>query len=498
MSNIRDYTNRGTLVQVAEMPRRGLWGWASLLLVLCLITFLASPSWSASLKIRDQEIVQTVRLKVGQSKVMRTPFAITRISVADPEVADIILTSAQEIYINGLAPGVTNLSLWGKSRFTSARVTVEADVTLLKEKLAQVLPGEKIAVQTADESVVLSGEVTGPVAQQTALTLAGTFMGGKKDRIVNLLHVGGVQQVLLAVRIAEINRNVAKDLGVNFSIVGPGSLGVSAIGGLTSIQNILLNQGLAGQTGQTQLLQTLGPAINAAAAWTTGNYIWSTFFRMLKQNALGRILAEPNLVTTSGQEATFLAGGEFPVPVPQQFQTITIEYKKFGVGLVFTPTVLDESKIGIKLAPEVSEPDPTFSVVTAGGITAVGLRVRRLSSHIEVKDGQTFAIAGLLSDQVRSSVAKFPILGSLPILGPLFRSTAYQKQETELVVLCTPHLVKPIQAAAVKLPTDKYLDPSDVEVYLLGCLEGRGRPEAQPAPAASNPLPPDFGRQPVK
>jgi pilus assembly protein CpaC len=463
-----------------------------------LITFLASPSWSASLKIRDQEIVQTVRLKVGQSKVMRTPFAITRISVADPEVADIILTSAQEIYINGLAPGVTNLSLWGKSRFTSARVTVEADVTLLKEKLAQVLPGEKIAVQTADESVVLTGEVTGPVAQQTALTLAATFMGGKKDRIVNLLHVGGVQQVLLAVRIAEINRNVAKDLGVNFAIVGPGSLGVSAIGGLTTIQNILLNQGLAGETGQTQLLQTLGPAINAAAGFTTGNYIWNIFFRMLKQNALGRILAEPNLVTTSGQEATFLAGGEFPVPVPQQFQTITIEYKKFGVGLVFTPTVLDESKIGIKLAPEVSEPDPTFSVVTAGGITAVGLRVRRLSSHIEVKDGQTFAIAGLLSDQVRSSVSKFPILGSLPILGPLFRSTAYQKQETELVVLCTPYLVKPMAATAVKLPTDKYVDPSDVEVYLLGCLEGRGQPEAKPAPAASNPLPPDFGRQPVK
>jgi pilus assembly protein CpaC len=458
-----------------------------------LISLVATPAWSSSLKFRDQELVQTVRLKVGQSKVMRTPFAISRISVADPEVADIILTSAQEIYINGLAPGVTNLSLWGKSRFTSARVTVEADVTLLKEKLAQVLPGEKIAVQAADESVVLSGEVSGPVAQQTALALAASFIGGKKDRIVNLTHVGGVQQVLLAVRVAEINRNVAKDLGVNFAIVGPGAAGVSTIGGLTTLSNIVAALG-----GATTVTQTIGGTVNAAAVFSTGQYLWNLFFRMLKQHALGRILAEPNLVTTSGQEASFLAGGEFPVPVPQQFQTITIEYKKFGVGLVFTPTVLDEGKIAIKVAPEVSEPDPTFSVITAGGITAVGLRVRRLSSHIEVKDGQTFAIAGLLSDQVRSAVSKFPILGSLPILGPLFRSTNYQRQETELVVLCTPYLVKPIAASAVRLPTDKYLDPSDVELYLMGCLEGRGQPAAQPAPAASNPLPPDFGRQPVK
>jgi pilus assembly protein CpaC len=489
---------RGDRVKVAQLTRHGLpeiWGAIGLVL----LSFLwVTPGWTASLKVRDQEVVQTVRLKVGQSKVLRTPFAITRISVADPEVADIILTSPQEIYINGLAPGVTNLSLWGKARFSSARVTVEADVTLLKEKLAQVLPGEKIGVQAADESLVLTGEVSGPVAQQTALSLAVPFVGGKKDRVINLLHVGGVQQVLLAVRVAEINRNVAKDLGVNFAIIGPNSLGVSAIGGLTTIQNLILGTGgPAGNLGQAAaLVQTLSPSINAAAAFTTGEFMWNLFFRMLKQNNLGRVLAEPNLVTTSGQEASFLAGGEFPVPVPQQFQTITIEYKKFGVGLVFTPTVLDDGKIGMKVAPEVSEPDPTFSVVTVGGITAVGLRVRRLSSHIEVKDGQTFAIAGLISDQVRASVAKFPILGSLPVLGPLFRSTQWQKQETELVVLCTPYLVKPIPAQAVRLPTDKYLDPSDVELYLMGCLEGRGQPEA--APAGPSSLPPEFGRQPVK
>jgi len=492
-----------SLVNRSQTPNAQRWRWVIMVWgVGVLLSFLVQPAFSASLKIRDQEIVQTVRLKAGQSKVLRTPFAITRISVADPEVADIILTSAQEIYINGLAPGVTNLSLWGKNRFTSARVSVEADVTMLKEKLAQVLPNEKIAVQTADESIVLTGEVSGPVAQQTAITLAAPFAGSKKDRVINLMHVGGVQQVLLAVRVAEINRNIAKQLGVNFTIQGPGNaFGISAIGGLTTIESILVETATiagAATTGATSINQLLGPAVNAAAGFSTGQYIWNLFFRMLKQNGLGRILAEPNLVTTSGQEASFLAGGEFPVPVPQQFQTITIEYKKFGVGLVFTPTVLDGGKIGMRVAPEVSEPDPTFTATTIGGLTVVGLRVRRLSSHIEVQDGQTFAIAGLLSDQVRHTVAKFPILGSLPILGPLFRSTDFQKQETELVVLCTPHLVKPIQANAVRLPTDKYIEPSDVEIYLMGCIEGRGKPEAQGQSTTQKPLPPDFGRQPVK
>ena len=150
-----------------------------------------------------------MRLRVGHSKVLRTPFAITRISMADPEIADIILISEKEIYVNAQAPGVTNLSIWGKNRFTTAMVTVEADVTLLKEKLHQILPKEKIGVEAAGDSVVLTGEVSGPVAQETAVSLALPFAGGKKEKVVNLLHVGGVQQVMVEVRLAEINRNVA-------------------------------------------------------------------------------------------------------------------------------------------------------------------------------------------------------------------------------------------------------------------------------------------------
>ena len=475
-------------------------GWLTfiVLCLLCVPTMAADPLGN----IRDQEITQTLRLKAGQSKVLRLPFAITRISVANPEVADIILTSPQEVYINGLAPGVTNLSIWGRGHFSSARVTVEADVGQLKESLAQVLPKEKIGVTTANESVVLTGEVTGPVAQQTAINLAAATVGGKKERVINLLNIGGVQQVMCEVRVAEINRTVLNRIGVNFAITnrsGPG-FGVSLLNNLTSISQFVSNgRGSSVTSG-------IGSAIQAVAGWQTGSVLWTMFFDALKQNGLGRILAEPNLVTTSGQEASFLAGGEYPIPVPQQFQTITIEYKKYGVGLNFTPTVLDNNMIAMQVNPEVSQLDFSQTVVVAGYVVPA-LTVRRMSTHIEVKDGQTFAIAGLLYDQTRTLVNKFPLIGSIPILGTLFRSSQFQKSETELVVLVTPHLVKPMAQGEARLPTDVYVDPCNVEFYLFGCLEGKkkkknlpdappGNVPAQALPAANAPA--GFGRQPVQ
>jgi pilus assembly protein CpaC len=457
-----------------------------------------SPAAAASLKERmaRQEIRQVIRLRAGHSKVLRVPFAIIRISVADPEVADIILTSEREIYINGLTPGVTNISLWGKGRFTSATVTVEGDVTLLKEKLAQVLPKEKIAVEAAGDTVVLSGEVSGPIAQQTAMKLAAPFAGGKKEKVVNLLHVGGIQQVMVEVRLAEINRSVGDRIGINFNIVdrsGRG-FGVSMLNNLTSLPQPFVSNFAGtslGATNLTNAIQGLGGGIN-------GTILWTLFFDLLKQNNLGRILAEPNLVTTSGQEASFLAGGEFPVPVPQQFQTITIEWKKFGVGLVFLPTVLDDGKINLKVSPEVSDLDFT-TAVTIQGTTVPGLTVRRMSTNVEVKDGQTFAIAGLLNDSHRNIVSKFPVLGDIPILGTLFRSVQFQKRQTELVVLVTPHMVKPVTDTARRLPTDKWIEPSDFEIYLLGQLQGREKPAPPaPPPSASGILPGKFGRQPVE
>jgi len=512
-----------------------LMGGVLLGILVCLWTG-GEPAWGAELlsQVRDQEIKQVLRLRVGGSKVIKTPFAVTRVSVANPEIADIVLISDREIYVNGLGPGVTNLTLWGRSRFTSTSITVEADVTLLKEKLAKILPKEKIGVETAGDSLVLSGEVSCAVAMQTAMELAAGFVreqslgeqtvggtpatpaegqapaspgggegksGGqrkfKDSKVINLMHVGGVHQVMVEVRVAEIQRDVGRQIGVNF--IGLEKNGnnfiVSMLDKFTTVNTF--SRGFGG----TAIDLGISTTINAITGFKTGNFLWTTFFNALKTQGLGRILAEPNLVATSGQEASFLAGGEFPVPVPQPGSggaAITIEWKKFGVGLVLTPTVLDEGKIAVKVAPEVSELDFTTAPVIITGLQVPGLRVRRTSTHIEVKDGQTFAIAGLLSDNHRNIITKFPLLGDIPIIGALFRSSKYQTNETELVILVTPRLVKPMTTtAASRLPTDKYIEPDDLEMYLFGALEGREK-KPRPGPPPPQNLPDGFGRKPVQ
>jgi pilus assembly protein CpaC len=342
--------------------------------------------------------------------------------------------------------------------------------------------------------VVLSGEVSGPLAQSTAVALALPYVGGKKDKVINLMHIGGVQQVMLAVRVAEINRLVAEQIGINFNAVAPqGNFGVQQINSLAPVVNLVRSFTRPGTT----FTQTLAPTLTALGGWTAAGTLWTVFLDLLKQNNLGRVLAEPNLVTTSGQKASFMAGGEFPIPVPQSgiggAATITIEWKKFGVQLDFTPTVLDNNKIAVRVHPIVSELDYTLGLQTAS-YTVPGLRTREMNTHVEVGDGQTFSIAGLLSDSTRNIINKFPVLGDLPVLGVLFRSTSYQKNETELVALVTPHLVKPMAPGEARLPTDKWIDPSDVDVYLLGLDQGRRKP-APPPPA---PLPSGFGHQSLK
>jgi pilus assembly protein CpaC len=481
-----------------------MWLWWGIILVL----LGAAPAQAVDLldRVKNQEINQVLRLKVGRSKVLRTPFALTRISVADPDIADIILISEREIYINALAPGATNISLWGKSRFTSATVTVEADLTLLKEKLHQILPKEKIGAEAAGDSIVLTGEVSGPVAQSTALALAVPFAGGKKDKVVNVMHVGGVQQVMLEVRVAEINRLVAERIGVNFNALAPGgNFGVNQLNSLASVTDLTrVFTGVTRSSSTTSFNQLITPSLAAMGGWTAAGTLWTVFMDVLKQHNLGKVLAEPNLVTTSGQQASFLAGGEFPIPVPQSgaggSTTITVEYKKFGVQLEFTPTVLNDSKIAVKVHPTVSELDNTFgqTFTLPGGYVVPGLRSREMNTQVEVNDGQTFAIAGLLSDNSRTIMKKFPVLGDIPILGVLFRSDEYQKNLTELVALVTPHLVKPMPPGVARLSTDKWIDPSDVDFYLLGQDQGRQKPAPGPAPAPAAPLPPQFGRQSLK
>jgi pilus assembly protein CpaC len=294
-----------------------------------------------------------------------------------------------------------------------------------------------------------------------------------KNKVINLVQVAGVHQVMLEVRVAEMSRSLGKRLGFNFAFTtSGGDFGVSTLGGLTTV--VPTDEASVG-AGPLGLL--VSPAVNALFRFVDGNKTWTGFVDALKEDGLVKILAEPTLIALSGQTASFLAGGEFPVPVPQDADVVTIEYKRFGAELFFTPTVLSENKISINVAPSVSELD--FSTaVQFGGFVVPGLRKRAASTVVELSDGQSLAIAGLLSETIRDNVQKFPILGDIPILGALFRSRQFQKNETELIIIVTPHLVKPLDLAKQSVPTDFYIEPNDVEFYLLGKMEGKKKKDA--------------------
>jgi pilus assembly protein CpaC len=301
------------------------------------------------------------------------------------------------------------------------------------------------------------------------------------------MQVGGVQQVMLEVRVAEMSRELIRRLGINAAAATPQGFGMTALNQLTS----MLGGSSFGQTTGGLLSSTLNltqnatSSVNGAFQFQTGNITWSGFIDALHQESIVKVLAKPTLVALNGQEAAFLAGGEFPIPVPQAFGLVTIQFKKFGVGLVFTPNIVDSKHISLNVAPEVSELDFQNALRTQGFVVPA-ITTRRASTTIELADGQSFAIGGLMRDNVREIISKYPGLGDIPILGALFRSTSFQKDETELLIIVTAHLVKPLDMTAQTLPTDYYVEPNDFEFYLLGFAEkgGFGGKAGQKSPAA--------------
>jgi len=403
----------------------------------------------------------------GKSIVLRSAIPVKRVSIANPEIADLILISPKEIYITGKTAGTTNLTLWQNKEIVAIfDLNVEYDVAVLKQKMYQILPMEKdLRVISTNDSITLAGKISTTTKLSQALALASAY--APKGKVQNMLQVGGVHQVMLEVRVAEISKSTMKRLGVNFAYTGSsGEFGISLLSGLAGIADA----GSGGLPGAIGL--DLSPAVNALFRFNYGAATWTWLIDALEEDGLVKILAEPTLITLSGQPANFLAGGEFPVPVPQGLGTVAIEYKTFGVGLSFTPMVLSEDKINIQVTPEVSELD--FSTaIRLEGFTTPGISTRRASTTVELGDGQSFAIAGLLRDSVRSGISKYPLLGDIPIIGVLFQSKEFQRNETELVIIVTPHLVKPMDIAKQSLPTDFYVPPNDTEFYLLGLLEGR-------------------------
>ena len=452
-----------------------------------------APPGAAASGAMEHRDVQKLELTVGKSRVLDLPVAIKRASLANPDVADTVVLSPTQIYLTGKASGVTNLTLWNESGKMMGvyDVVIMPDLSRLKENLYKAMPDERnILVMASHDNITLSGTASNASNLTRAMSIAEAYAPKK---VINSMQVGGVQQVMLEVRVAEMNRELVRRLGINATGMTPQGFGMTALNQLTSM---LGGNSFSAVTGGApgaavplanllNLSQQATAAANGAFQFQTGNITWSGFVDALHQENLVKVLAKPTLVALNGQEAAFLAGGEFPIPVPQAFGLITIQFKKFGVGLVFTPNIMDKKHISLSVAPEVSELDFQNALRTQGFIVPA-ITTRRATTTIELADGQSFAIGGLLRDNVKETINKYPGLGDIPILGALFRSTSFQKNETELLIIVTAHLVKPLDLTAQSLPTDYYEEPNDFEFYLMGYAEkgGYGGKAGHKSPAA--------------
>ena len=458
------------------------------------ILIFSGRSLAANIVFSGTQEPEKLELVSGKSVILKSPKSVKRVSIAAPEIADFVLLSPQEIYVIGKAAGTTNMILWqNKKGFAIYDLEVSYDVSRLKQSLHKLLPNERdLRVIATHDSITLSGKVSSTTSLSQAMTLAQAY--APKGKVHNLLEVGGLHQVMLEVRVAEMARSLTKRLGINFNYIKGTEFIVSSLGGLTDFSWADTLEKLSTPygdylTSSTEYKVGISEAVNSLFRLKSGSGSWTGFIDALKANGLIKVLAEPTLIALSGQSATFLAGGEFPVPWADSLGTGGVKFKPFGVSLAFTPTVLSEEKIRIKVAPEVSELD-FATAVRFGGYVVPGLSTRKAATVIELADGQSFAIAGLIKETVRDQVSKFPLLGDIPILGALFRSHAFQKNETELIIIATIHLVKPLDKEKQPLPTDYYNEPDDTEFYLLGLMEGR---EKNPVSTVRGKLEGEFG-----
>ena len=433
---------------------------------------------------------------VNKSQVLRTDRPYAKALVGNPEIADVLPLTDQSLYVLGKKAGTTSLTLYdrGNTLIAVVDVVVGPDVTSLKRQLSDLMPGDDVGARISNDSIVLEGIVSSAPAADRAVQLAETYAPGK---VVNLLAIGSTQQVMLEVRFSEIKRSALKDIGVGLFVGSDGGKLEGVSGGGAS---------LTPDSGDIDGDDNLGEGLLQLGSIVDSFGIISRTFRAFGANfnatlnALERkgaitTLAEPTLVALSGETASFLAGGEFPVPILSNAgsggagnaQQITVEWKPFGVSLAFTPTVLADGVINLLVAPEVSSIDPTASIVI-NNLRIPGLQTRRAKTTVELRDGESFAMAGLLRRDFQDTVRQFPVLGSIPIIGTLFRSTNYQKEETELLIIVTPRLVRPVRAGTLPVPTDRVLPPAEADLFLLGRTD-TGVPPA-PGVATTPPPPP--------
>ncbi len=415
-----------------------------------------------------------VRLTVNKTVVLTTTQPYKQVSVGQPDIADVNMISPTNILVTAKKTGSTQLIVWDDQNHSQvADIVVNMDLESLQTELSGMFPGSKITASSMNGAIGLKGLVPDLKAAEQAVAIAQPY----SPKVINLLEVGGGQQVMLQVRFAEVSRKATNELGVNFAM----SDGVFSLG--SNIGQV--NPGSFDGNGVGSLLTPgVSPAVTLFGSGQAGATAFRYFIDALRENNLLRILAEPNLTAISGQEASFLAGGEFPVPVPQSGSggstTITIDYKEFGVRLKFVPIVLGNGHIRMKMSPEVSDLDFSSPLTISGSKIPI-VNKRTVTTTVELADGQTFAIAGLLNNNVNATRDVTPLLGDLPVLGQLFRSVRYAREETELVVLVTPRLVEPMNPAQIPtLPGENWRNPKEADLFLNADIGGEMKKPAPP------------------
>lgn len=427
------------------------------------LSALGTEAQAQSLRVVKQGTSSTLNVPMNRAVVVESDQPFAELSIANPAIADISSLSDRTIYVLGKSPGVTTLTILDAAGrlLTNVDVIVAADITEFKQRLGQILPGEQIEVRTANDGIVLSGTVSSAARLQRALDLAERYA---PERVSNLMSVGGVQQVMLKVRFAEMERNVSKSLSTSLALDGGIFGGNANVSGGTNTNN---NSGSQGNSLSGTIPGTSEANGALLFGFGAGSVEVGLLLEALETKGVVRTLAEPNLTALSGQEAKFLAGGEYPVPVSQDNGSVTVEFKPFGVELNFIPRVVDGDLINLELEAAVSSIDPTNGF-TSNAFTIDAFRRRETSTTVELRDGESFAVAGLLQDEFIDTNGQVPWLGDIPILGTLFRSAQYQRSQSELVIIITAHLVTPTRGEALALPTDRIMPPSEKDLFLNG------------------------------
>jgi len=423
---------------------------------LCLFTPAQSKSWVDNAGVEDR--VQT-NVVMDDTVIIRSDTVFREVRVANADVADVLVLTNKTFQILGKESGRTNVMLYDENNrlVDIVDVRVGYDIKDLRQTLYETFPEEKVRVREMADGIYLSGDVRNGNIAERIVKIAQAYA---PEKVTNGLSVRESHQVMLEVKFIEATRDVIKDLGVGLLVQQSGEFSVTTPGGLSS---------------------GLLPALSASGLGSIGPTNINVQIDALEEDGVIRTLAEPNLVAMSGDTASFLAGGEFPIPIAQDEGQISITFRQFGVSLAFTPTVLDDGIINLKVAPEVSQIDPT-NAVSVGGVAVPGLRVRRADTTVELRNSQSFAIAGLLENNISNNKAQIPWLGDVPVLGSLFKSSRYQKSETELVIIITPRLVQPARDLRdLATPLDHSILPSESEFFLNGRMNGSS---AQPGQTA--------------